>query len=108
MSSIAALHGFYGQANYAAAKGGVASMTKVLSRETARSRIRVNAIAPGVIETAMAATIPENVRAEMLKNIPLNRFGTPAEVANLCLFLCSPLASYITGQIIEINGGWRG
>jgi 3-oxoacyl-[acyl-carrier protein] reductase len=56
----------------------------------------------------MAATIPENVRAEMLKNIPLNRFGTAEEVANLCLFLCSPLASYITGQIIEINGGWRG
>src|SRR5690606_40519213 len=65
MSSIAALHGFYGQATYAAAKGGVTSMTKVLSRETARRNIRVNAIAPGVIDTAMAATIPDNVRTEM-------------------------------------------
>lgn len=108
MSSIAALQGFYGQSNYAAAKGGVASMTKVLSRETARRGIRVNAIAPGVIDTAMAATIPEAVREEMLKNIPLNRFGRPEDVANVCLFLCSPLAAYVTGQIIEVNGGWRG
>ena len=56
----------------------------------------------------MAATIPENVRAEMIKNVPLARFGTTEEVANVVLFLCSPLASYVTGQTIEINGGWRG
>jgi 3-oxoacyl-[acyl-carrier protein] reductase len=108
MGSIAAIQGFFGQANYAAAKGGVLAMTRVLSRETARRNIRVNAIAPGVIETAMAATIPENVRAEMMKNIPLNRFGETADVANVALFLCSSLASYVTGQTIEVNGGWRG
>jgi 3-oxoacyl-[acyl-carrier protein] reductase len=108
LSSIAAIMGFYGQTNYAAAKGGVASMTKVLSRECGRRNIRVNAIAPGVIETAMAQQIPQNVRDEMLKNVPLGRFGEPREIANTALFLCSDLASYITGQIIEVNGGWRG
>ncbi len=106
--SIAAIQGFFGQANYASAKAGVQAMMRVLSREAARKNIRANAIAPGVIETSMAATIPENVRAEMMKNIPLGRFGTVQEVANVVLFLCSPLASYVTGQTIEINGGWRG
>ena len=108
MSSITAIVGFYGQSNYAAAKAGVAAMTRVLARETGRRNIRVNAIAPGVIKTAMSATIPENVRAEMLKNVPLSRFGEPREIAEVSLFLCSPLASYISGQIIEVNGGWRG
>ncbi len=106
--SIAAIQGFFGQANYAAAKAGVQAMMRVLSRETARRGIRVNAVAPGVIETSMAETIPAEVRAEMMKNIPLARFGAPAEVANVVLFLCSPLASYVTGQTLEINGGWRG
>ncbi len=107
-SSIAALQGFYGQANYAAAKAGVSAMMRVLSRECARRGIRVNAIAPGVVETSMAATIPQSVRDEMLKNVPLGRFGEPREIADVALFLCSPLASYITGQTIEVNGGWRG
>jgi 3-oxoacyl-[acyl-carrier protein] reductase len=106
--SIAAIQGFFGQANYAAAKAGVQSMMRVLSREAARRGIRANAVAPGVIDTSMAATIPESVRGEMLKNVPLGRFGTTDEVANVVLFLCSPLASYVTGQTIEINGGWRG
>ncbi len=106
--SIAAIQGFYGQANYAAAKAGVQAMMRVLSREAARRGIRVNAVAPGVIDTTMAATIPESVREEMLKNVPLGRFGTTEEVANVVAFLCSPLASYVTGQTIEINGGWRG
>jgi 3-oxoacyl-[acyl-carrier protein] reductase len=106
--SIAAIQGFFGQANYASAKAGVQAMMRVLSREAARKNIRANAVAPGVIDTAMAATIPESVRTEMLKNVPLGRFGTTEEVANVVLFLCSPLASYVTGQTIEINGGWRG
>ena len=106
--SIAAIQGFFGQANYASAKAGVQAMMRVLSREAARKNIRANAIAPGVIETSMAATIPEEVRAEMLKNVPLGRFGTTEEVANVVLFLLSPLSSYITGQTVEINGGWRG
>ena len=108
LGSIAALEGFFGQANYAAAKGGVLALTRVLSRECARRNIRVNAIAPGVIQTAMAETIPENVRAEMLRHVPLNRFGEVEEVANVALFLCSPLASYMTGQTLGVNGGWRG
>jgi 3-oxoacyl-[acyl-carrier protein] reductase len=108
LGSIAAIQGFFGQANYAAAKAGVQAMMRVLSREAARRNIRANAIAPGVVDTAMAATIPESVRAEMLKNIPLARFATTGEIANVALFLCSPLASYISGQTIEVNGGWRG
>ena len=108
MGSIAAIQGFYGQANYAAAKSGVQAMMRVISREAARRGIRANTIAPGVIETAMAATIPENVRAEMMKNIPLARFGATEDVANVALFLCSPLAAYVTGQTLEVNGGWRG
>jgi len=108
MGSIAAIQGFFGQANYAAAKAGVQAMMRVLARECARRGIRANTIAPGVIDTAMAATIPESARAEMLKNIPLARLGEPAEVANVALFLCSPLASYVSGQTIEVNGGWRG
>ena len=108
MGSIAAILGFYGQTNYAAAKAGVLAMMRVVSREAAKRGIRANAIAPGVVDTAMAATIPESVRAEMLKNVPLARFGTTEEIANAALFLCSPLASYITGQTLEVNGGWRG
>lgn len=108
MSSIAAIEGFFGQTNYAAAKAGVAAMMRVISREAARRNIRANSIAPGVIETAMAAQIPESVRSEMIKNVPLARFGTADEIASTVLFLCSPLASYITGQTIEVNGGWRG
>jgi len=108
MGSIAGIQGFFGQSNYAAAKSGVMAMMRVLSKEGARRGIRANSIAPGVIATAMAETIPEEVRAEMLKNVPLNRFGLPAEIADAALFLCSPLASYITGQTLEVNGGWRG
>ncbi|MCX6895571.1 MAG: SDR family NAD(P)-dependent oxidoreductase [Verrucomicrobia bacterium] len=108
MGSIAAIQGFYGQANYAATKSGVQALMRVISREAARRGIRANSIAPGVIETSMAATIPENVRAEMMKNIPLARFGATEDVANVALFLCSPLAAYVTGQTLEVNGGWRG
>jgi len=106
VSSIAAFHGFFGQCNYAAAKGGIASLTKVLCRELAKRNITVNAVAPGVVLTEMGKTIPEAVRQEMLKSIPLGRFGEPEEIAGVILFLCSDLAAYVTGQTIHVSGGW--
>jgi 3-oxoacyl-[acyl-carrier protein] reductase len=108
LGSISAILGFYGQANYSAAKAGVQAMMRVLARECARRGIRANAIAPGVINTTMATTIPDAARAEMLRQIPLARLGEPQEVADVALFLCSPLASYVSGQTIEVNGGWHG
>lgn len=108
IGSLSARAGFHGQANYAAAKAGVQALTRVLSRECARRKIRVNAVAPGVIETEMAATIAPDVRSEMLRQIPAKRFGTPSEVADAVLFLASPLAGYITGHVLEVDGGWRG
>jgi len=108
IASIAAILGFFGQSNYAAAKAGVIGLTKVMSRELGRKAITVNAIAPGVVLTEMGKSIPEEVRSEMLKQIPLGRFGEPREIANAILFLASPLASYITGQTLQVNGGWVG
>jgi len=86
VSSISAFQGFFGQCNYAAAKGGVVSLTKVLSKELAKRNITVNAVAPGFIETRMTAALPEAVREKMLDAIPLARFGVPADVANVVLF----------------------
>lgn len=106
LASISGVVGFYGQANYAAAKAGVIALTKVLARELASRRITVNAVAPGVVLTDMGKTIPEEVRARMLAQIPLNRFGDPEEIAHAILFLASDLASYITGQTVHVNGGW--
>lgn len=106
VASLSAAMGFFGQANYAAAKAGVVTLTKVLSKELARRNIRVNAVAPGVINTEMGQSIPEENRKVMLSNIPLGRFGEPEEIANVALFLCSPLSSYVTGQTLHINGGW--
>lgn len=106
MASISGVIGFFGQANYASAKAGVIAMTKVLSKELANRRITVNAVAPGVVLTEMGKTIPEEVRAQMIAQIPLRRFGEPDEISNVILFLCSDLASYVTGQTIHVNGGW--
>ena len=106
VASLSAAMGFFGQANYASAKAGVVTLTKVLSKELARRNIRVNAVAPGVINTEMGQSIPEENRKVMLTNIPLGRFGEPEEIANVVLFLCSDLASYVTGQNVHIKGGW--
>jgi 3-oxoacyl-[acyl-carrier protein] reductase len=108
MASVSGAIGFYGQANYSSAKAGVMALTKVLCKELASRNITVNAVAPGVVMTEMAQTIPDDVRQGMLANIPLQRFGEPEEIANVILFLCSPLASYVTGQTIHVNGGWWG
>lgn len=108
MASISGVVGFYGQVNYSAAKAGVIAITKVLSKELARRNITVNAVAPGVVLTEMGQTIPEEVRAGMIAQIPLGRFGDPEEISNVILFLCSDLASYVTGQTIHANGGWLG
>ena len=108
VASLSAVTGFFGQANYASAKAGVITLTKVLSKELARKNIRVNAIAPGVVDTEMGKSIPEENRKAMMTHIPLGRFAEPSEIAEVVLFLCSPLASYVTGQTIHVNGGWWG
>ena len=106
VASLSAVTGFFGQANYASAKAGVMTLTKVLSRELARRNIRVNAVAPGVVDTEMGQSIPAENRAAMLLNVPLGRFAEPREIGDVILFLCSDLSSYITGQTIHVNGGW--
>jgi 3-oxoacyl-[acyl-carrier protein] reductase len=106
ISSVAGLAGVHGQANYAAAKAGVIGLTRVLSKELARRKITANAVAPGVVQTAMMGEIKEKMRAEYLKHIPLGRFGTTADIANVVLFLASEETEYVTGQVIPITGGW--
>ena len=106
LCSITATAGFYGTSNYSASKAGLIGLTRVLCRELAKRKITVNAIAPGIIDTGMGAAMPEKVKNELLKSVPLGRFGEADEVAGVILFLCSDLASYITGQVIGINGGW--
>lgn len=106
VASLSAVTGFFGQANYASAKAGVMTLTKVLSRELARGKTRVNAIAPGVVNTEMGESIPEENRKVMLSNVPLARFAEPSEIADVILFLASDLSSYMTGQTLHVNGGW--
>jgi len=105
ISSIVGQMGNIGQVNYAASKAGIIGMTKALARELARDKITVNAIAPGFIETDMVAGIPDEVKQKILKNIPLARFGRPDEVAEAVVYLASPKAAYITGHVLNINGG---
>jgi len=105
MSSISGKVGNAGQTNYSAAKAGIVGLTKAAAKEIGFAGIRVNAMQPGLIETAMTAALPEEIRAQRLGDIPLGRFGEPEEVANVALFLASDLSSYVTGVTIEIAGG---
>jgi len=105
LASIIGLIGNAGQCNYAASKAGVIALTKSAARELASRNIRINAVAPGFIETKMTAALPEAVRAKMLEAIPMARFGLPDDVANVVLFLASPASAYMTGQVLSISGG---
>ncbi len=105
ISSIVGLRGNSGQANYAAAKAGLIGFTQSLAKELGPRNIRVNAVAPGFIETDMTAKLPPEIREEALKQISLKRFGKPDEVAEVVYFLLSEKSSYITGAIIEVSGG---
>ncbi len=104
MASVIGLMGNIGQANYAASKGGVIALTKSTAKEVAKRGIRANAIAPGFIETDMTR-LPEDVIKQYAEVIPMSRMGQPVDVANLCVFLASEEASYITGQTIQVDGG---
>jgi 3-oxoacyl-[acyl-carrier protein] reductase len=105
LSSISGKIGNLGQTNYSAAKAGIVGMTKAAAKEGARFGVRVNAIQPGLIRTAMTEAMPEDVFAEKVGGIPLGRAGEPSEVADVALFLASDLSSYVTGAVIEVTGG---
>jgi NAD(P)-dependent dehydrogenase (short-subunit alcohol dehydrogenase family) len=105
ISSVVGEMGNIGQASYSASKAGVIGMTKTLAKELARDGILVNAIAPGFCQTEMLRSIPEEVKEKIVKQIPLRRFGEPGEIARTAVFLASKDASYITGHVLDVNGG---
>jgi len=105
LASVVAFMGNPGQVNYSASKAGLVALTRTIAKEYASRGITVNAVAPGFIQTAMTAQLPEKVKEEMLRMIPLERFGTTEDVANAIIFLALPESEYITGQVIHVNGG---
>ena len=105
MASVVGVHGNAGQSNYAASKAGMIALAKSVAQEMGSRGIRANAIAPGFIETAMTAALPDEVRADWAKKIPLRRGGQPEDIANVAVFLASDLASYVSGQVIQVAGG---
>lgn len=105
MSSVVGLHGNGGQANYAASKAGLIGFTKSLAKELGSRNIRVNAIAPGYVETSMTQVLPETAKENLKSSIPLGRPGTPEDIAEAALFLCSSRAAYITGVVLNVDGG---
>ena len=104
-SSVVGIYGNFGQTNYAAAKFGVIGFTKTWSRELGPKGVRVNAVAPGFVETPILATIPDKVLEQMREQVPLGRLGKPEEIASVYAFLASDDASYINGAVIEVSGG---
>jgi 3-oxoacyl-[acyl-carrier protein] reductase len=105
ITSIVGMTGNKSQSNYAASKAGIIGFTKSMAQEVGSRNIRFNSVAPGFIATEMTDALPEDVKTAYFKNIPLNRFGKPEEVANVCLFLAGDMSSYITGQTISVCGG---
>ena len=105
IASIIGIIGNAGQANYAASKAGIIALTKTAAKELASRNINVNAVAPGFIQTDMTAKLPEEIKKKMMEVIPLDKFGTPEDVAAVCLFLASEDSSYVTGQTIVVDGG---
>ena len=106
MSSVSGQMGLFGQANYSSSKAGIIALTKVSAREFARQNITVNAIAPGFIDVGMSKGMPEEVTQNFIKQIPLGRLGEAHEIIDAALFLASPMASYITGHVLNVNGGF--
>ena len=105
MASVVGVHGNAGQCNYAASKGGMIALAKSIAQELGSRGIRANAIAPGFIMTAMTDALSDEVKAEWCKKIPLRRGGTPEDVANIATFLASDMSSYVSGQVIQVDGG---
>ena len=105
MASIVGIHGGAGQVNYSASKGGLIAYSKSLSKEVGSRGIRVNCIAPGFIETDMTQAVNEEIRKAWVDQIPLKRAGKPEDVANAALFLASDLSTYVTGQVLGVDGG---
>lgn len=105
MASVVGVHGNAGQSNYAASKAGLIALAKSLAQEFGSRGVRANAIAPGFIETAMTAALPEEVRKEWTQKIPLRRGGQTEDIANVATFLASDMSSYVTGQVIQVDGG---